>query len=240
MDIAKKQNDFVGKSGFVDYLSRHCHISCMSDHLVPRDALYSHYTEFCNRNEYSIASIVNIGRYLGKLGVHASTRVGGTKGSGQRYAYVGLTCDCTQASTSPSKSLPNSSAQDTLLPTDNQNSDSSHSSAQTRRSTRTHQYPKSMSEDYQYSSDQGPVFSEADFLTPSDKDADSSDDEDPNYIPDQDLVASSERKTQYLSSSTDSSSPDSVDNVSLNKKSHSFPCENHPSSTYQNSLSLSG
>lgn len=235
MDIAKKQNDFVGKSGFVDYISRHCHISCKTDHMVLRDVLYSQYTEFCNRNEYPIASIVNIGRYLGNLGVHASTRVGGMKGAGQKYAYVGLTCDCTQATTSPRQSLPNSSAQDTLLPTDNQNSDSSHSSAHTRRSIRPRHTPKSLSEDFQYSSGQDPLFSEDSFFIPSDKDADSSDDEDPDYTLDQDLVASSDHKTQYLSSSTDSSSPD----FSLKKNVHSFLSENHPSSSYQNSLSLS-
>lgn len=76
---------------------------------------------------------------------------------------------------------------------------------------------------------QGPFFSEADFFTSSDKDADSSDDQDPNYNPDQDLVTSLEQKTSSTDSSTSS---DSVDNFSLNK--------NHPSSSYQTSLSLSG
>lgn len=36
------------------------------------------------------ASLINIGMLLGRLGVTKKVRVGGYKGKGQQYAYVGV------------------------------------------------------------------------------------------------------------------------------------------------------
>lgn len=59
-------------------------------HHVLRTALYTEYQTYCKSNNVIPASVINIGMFLGKVGVTKKVRVGSYKGKGQQYAYVGI------------------------------------------------------------------------------------------------------------------------------------------------------
>lgn len=90
-DRRRRKNRFVGMEGFREFLQRQCTVThCRTDVVRCRD-LYRSYCMFCATTHHPVASVVNVGRYLGGLQVRASRRLGGCNGRRQEYAYVGLT-----------------------------------------------------------------------------------------------------------------------------------------------------
>lgn len=59
-------------------------------HRLLRNTLYADYQTYCQSRNVIPASLINIGMLLGQLGVKKKVRVGGYKGKGQQYAYVGI------------------------------------------------------------------------------------------------------------------------------------------------------
>lgn len=75
----KRRNEsrFHGMESLIEFLSRYYIITGSAEDQVTRPHLYAHYTQFCQAHYLPVASIINMGMYLGRKGVVAKTRVGG-------------------------------------------------------------------------------------------------------------------------------------------------------------------
>ncbi|XP_050686368.1 uncharacterized protein LOC126980479 isoform X1 [Eriocheir sinensis] len=89
-DRRRRKNRFVGMEGLREFLQRQCTITHRRTDVVRCRDLYHAYCMFCATTLHPVASVVNVGRYLGGLQVRASRRLGGCNGRRQEYAYVGL------------------------------------------------------------------------------------------------------------------------------------------------------
>lgn len=89
-NITPKSKSFIGKEAFCTFFEEKYKITGKPGHRVLRTALYTEYQTYCKSNNVIPASLINIGMLLGELGVTKKVRVGGYKGKGQQYAYVGI------------------------------------------------------------------------------------------------------------------------------------------------------
>lgn len=86
----RRKSRFLGMEGFKKFLQRQCTITQSRTDVIRCRDLYRAYCRFCAAARHPVASVVNVGRYLGGLQVRASRRLGGCNGRRQEYAYVGL------------------------------------------------------------------------------------------------------------------------------------------------------
>lgn len=69
MPKAANVRHFQGRDGLVKFLEDNYVFSNRVGHRTLRSEMYREYKKYCNQNGYPLASIVNIGMYLGQLGM---------------------------------------------------------------------------------------------------------------------------------------------------------------------------
>lgn len=102
--LRKRCYSFEGLKGFRKFLQQKCTITHRRTDVVRRSDLHRAYQTFCAAEHHPVGSKVNVGRCLGGLHVWASTRLGGSNGRGQEYAYVGLCLKESSLKESPMRS----------------------------------------------------------------------------------------------------------------------------------------
>ncbi|KAK3884013.1 hypothetical protein Pcinc_011682 [Petrolisthes cinctipes] len=93
---ANKKESLGEAIGVNKFLMSHCTVTHEATDLIPTDTLYEVFNRFCRIHSHPTASKIFMGRLLGKIGVRAKARIGGTRGKGQKTCYVGLQCDLLQ------------------------------------------------------------------------------------------------------------------------------------------------
>ncbi|KAK3853954.1 hypothetical protein Pcinc_039528 [Petrolisthes cinctipes] len=85
---------FSGKDTFTDFFNKHYIIKRRLGHKVESNYLIiSHYTKYCKDRNVTPATNINIGMFLGSLGVGKKVRVGGggyLGKEGHKYTYIGI------------------------------------------------------------------------------------------------------------------------------------------------------
>ncbi|KAK3883129.1 hypothetical protein Pcinc_012534 [Petrolisthes cinctipes] len=114
--LINKQNNFKGREGLCEFLRRSCCITNQSQHRIARDSFLSVYRAFSRRHGYSIAKPINIGRFLGRLGVRATCSDSGDHGKELNSVYVGIQYRLDPKTRSSSDNPPVSSTCDAATP----------------------------------------------------------------------------------------------------------------------------
>lgn len=99
MEAGNRKDNLIKSLGVQRFLNSHCKITYDTSDIIRGDIFYEQYKLFCHLTDYPIASRIFMGRLLGRVGVRASARIGGTKGTGQKTCYVGIQCEMLQVST---------------------------------------------------------------------------------------------------------------------------------------------
>lgn len=142
--LLSEQNEFKGREGFCDFLSRYCNITQRHEHRIVKDIFFSRYRIFARLNGYSIAKPINISRFLGRLGVRMSPRDTSGHGKELEPMFVGILYESIPKALSHSDRPPDSLTSNTCDPTTTPNHSSTPTpSATVSRTTSNHSSCKS-------------------------------------------------------------------------------------------------
>lgn len=134
--LLSEQNEFNGREGFCDFLSRYCSVTLRHEHRIVKEILFSRYRIFARLNGYSIAKPVNISRFLGRLGVRFAPRDTSGHGKELEPMYVGILYESTPKALPPISNTCDPNTPNHSTPTPNA-SDSSTTCNQSPRKSRT-------------------------------------------------------------------------------------------------------
>ncbi|KAK4305161.1 hypothetical protein Pmani_022937 [Petrolisthes manimaculis] len=113
--LISQQNKFKGREGLCEFLKRSCFITNQRQHCIARDSFLAVYRVFSRQHGYSVAKPINIGRFLGRLGVKATCSEGDTHGKELKSVYFGIQYGFDPNGRSSRENTPNAATPNTTI-----------------------------------------------------------------------------------------------------------------------------